>query len=75
MDINLLVNRLKTGTIDSPPNSAMLKAAEAIQHLAARIEQDQETIMNLQHQVNQLLQENEQLQNSQTTTAPSGEAG
>lgn len=73
MDIGLLVHRLKSVKNFNPPTSLDLKAAEAIEKLAQRIDADQQVIANLQYQINNLLQKDEELlrkDNSTTPTSP-----
>lgn len=73
MDIGLLVHRLKSVKNFNPPTSLDLKAAEAIEKLAQRIDQDQQVIQNLQRQLDQYVQHEELLQKDNATTPASPE--
>lgn len=76
MDVNILITRLRTTTLEQAPTALMLKAAQALEQLVNRVNQDQQTIMNLQHQINQLLEQlDEQSTPNQTVAEASGEAG
>lgn len=57
MDVNILVQQLQNGTIDSPPTVLSQKAATVIVKLSDRINQDQQLIFNLQRQINNLMEQ------------------
>ena len=87
MDINWLVQRLKHGDsytvqdgdtdpyqVNTPPTHLTIKAADVIVALHNQNQQSSEAMLNLQRQLEELGQQYEQLRNSNSTTAPSGEA-
>ena len=66
MDVNILIQALQNGELDGnglrlAPTRTAVQAARALKQLAERIGLDQQTINNLQYQVNLLLGDNQNL--------------
>lgn len=85
MDINLLVQRLRHGDaytvqdgdndpyqVTRPPNHLMIKAADVIVHLDNVLKQSNESMLNLQRQLNELSEQYETLRTQYTTSTSSG---